>query len=65
MFLKRQLLRRVITTTVNEQQYRFRSRLPFNTVVLFVPQQEAWVVERMGKFYKTLSPVRFLITDFY
>ena len=28
-----------------------------NTVILFVPQQEAWVVERMGKFYKTLSPV--------
>jgi regulator of protease activity HflC (stomatin/prohibitin superfamily) len=40
-----------------EQQYRFRSRLPFNTVVLFVPQQEAWVTERMGKFYKTLTPV--------
>ena len=24
---------------------------------MFVPQQEAWVVERMGKFYKTLNPV--------
>lgn len=28
-----------------------------NTGILFVPQQEAWVVERMGKFYKTLNPV--------
>lgn len=25
-------------------------------MILFVPQQEAWVVERMGKFYKTLNP---------
>ncbi|PIK52259.1 putative stomatin-like protein 2, mitochondrial [Apostichopus japonicus] len=33
-----------------------------NTVVLFVPQQEAWVVERMGKFYKVLNPgLNFLI----
>ncbi|CAF1517630.1 unnamed protein product [Rotaria sp. Silwood1] len=54
--VSRRLLQRVITSTANEQQYRFRSRTPFNTVVLFVPQQEAWVVERMGKFYKTLNP---------
>ncbi|CAL2030678.1 unnamed protein product [Caenorhabditis brenneri] len=27
-----------------------------NTVINFVPQQEAWVVERMGKFYKILEP---------
>jgi hypothetical protein len=50
-------LQRVITTAASEQQYRFRSSLPYNTVILFVPQQEAWVVERMGKFYKTLNPV--------
>ncbi|CAF0884526.1 unnamed protein product [Adineta ricciae] len=54
--VSRRLLQRAITTATTEQQYRFRSRLPFNTVVLFVPQQEAWVVERMGKFYKTLNP---------
>lgn len=24
---------------------------------MFVPQQEAWVVERMGKFHKILNPV--------
>jgi len=27
-----------------------------NTLINFVPQQEAWVVERMGKFYKVLEP---------
>ena len=30
-----------------------------NMIINFVPQQEAWVVERMGKFYKTLDPVCF------
>ncbi len=25
-------------------------------MVMFVPQQEAWVVERMGKFSKILEP---------
>ncbi|KAK4328393.1 hypothetical protein Pmani_001218 [Petrolisthes manimaculis] len=39
-----------VTTT------RWRSNLPLNTVVLFVPQQEAWVVERMGKFHTVLEP---------
>ncbi|XP_039401815.1 stomatin-like protein 2, mitochondrial isoform X1 [Mauremys reevesii] len=33
-----------------------------NTVVLFVPQQEAWVVERMGRFHRILEPgLNFLI----
>ncbi|CAD6186138.1 unnamed protein product [Caenorhabditis auriculariae] len=27
-----------------------------NTVINFVPQQEAWVVERMGRFYRILEP---------
>ncbi|KAJ2367380.1 Stomatin [Coemansia sp. RSA 2611] len=31
-------------------------RLPTNTVVKFVPQQEAWVVERMGRFSRILEP---------
>lgn len=38
------------------QQVRFRSSTPINTMVMFVPQQEAWVVERMGKFSKILEP---------
>ncbi|MEQ2171667.1 hypothetical protein GOODEAATRI_013152 [Goodea atripinnis] len=33
-----------------------------NTVVLFVPQQEAWVVERMGRYHRILEPgLNFLI----
>ncbi|KAF1364731.1 hypothetical protein EJ07DRAFT_161718 [Lizonia empirigonia] len=31
-------------------------RLPTNTVVRFVPQQTAWIVERMGKFNRILEP---------
>ncbi|XP_048736175.2 stomatin-like protein stl-1 [Ostrea edulis] len=39
------------------QNMTFSSRsLPMNTVVLFVPQQEAWVVERFGKFDRILNP---------
>lgn len=35
---------------------------PFNTAILFVPQQEAWVVERFGKYHLTLNPgLNFLI----
>ncbi|EPS44001.1 hypothetical protein H072_2025 [Dactylellina haptotyla CBS 200.50] len=30
--------------------------LPANTIVRFVPQQTAWVVERMGKFHRILEP---------
>lgn len=37
---------------------RLSSGLPVNIGVLFVPQQEAWVVERMGKFHRILEPVR-------
>uniref|UniRef100_A0AAY4AMX4 Stomatin-like protein 2, mitochondrial n=1 Tax=Denticeps clupeoides TaxID=299321 RepID=A0AAY4AMX4_9TELE len=41
---------------------RWASSLPMNTVVLFVPQQEAWVVERMGRFHRILEPgLNFLI----
>lgn len=35
---------------------RGRHSLPYNTVAVFVPHQEAWVVERMGKFHKILEP---------
>ncbi|CAH0590252.1 unnamed protein product [Chrysodeixis includens] len=35
---------------------RSRSTTPLNTVVMFVPQQEAWIVERMGKFHRILEP---------
>ncbi|XP_055064819.1 stomatin-like protein 2, mitochondrial [Misgurnus anguillicaudatus] len=43
-------------------QQRWASSLPMNTVILFVPQQEAWVVERMGRFHRILEPgLNFLI----
>ncbi|KAJ5802453.1 Stomatin-like protein 2 [Penicillium pulvis] len=33
-----------------------RPTLPANTIVRFVPQQTAWIVERMGKFHRILEP---------
>ncbi|KAF4122173.1 Regulator of protease HflC, stomatin/prohibitin superfamily [Geosmithia morbida] len=36
--------------------YFQRQRLPANTVIRFVPQQTAWIVERMGKFNRILEP---------
>lgn len=38
------------------QPIRQRSYTPVNTVIMFVPQQEAWIVERMGKFHRILDP---------
>ncbi|KAM9262115.1 stomatin-like protein 2, mitochondrial isoform 2-T2 [Morus bassanus] len=34
-----------------------------NIGVLFVPQQEAWVVERMGKFHRILEPASYGVED--
>uniref|UniRef100_A0A8C1ISV6 Stomatin-like protein 2, mitochondrial n=1 Tax=Cyprinus carpio TaxID=7962 RepID=A0A8C1ISV6_CYPCA len=49
-------------TTLIKAPQRWASSLPVNTVVLFVPQQEAWVVERMGRFHRILEPgLNFLI----
>ncbi|KAF9434533.1 hypothetical protein BGZ76_007862 [Entomortierella beljakovae] len=33
-----------------------RRSLPLNTIIKFVPQQEAWIVERMGRFSRVLEP---------
>ncbi|MDI1490796.1 MAG: Synaptotagmin-like protein 2 [Ramalina farinacea] len=33
-----------------------RPSLPANTIIRFVPQQTAWIVERMGKFSRILPP---------
>lgn len=41
---------------------RCKSYLPINTIIMFVPQQEAWVVERMGRFHEIMDPgVNFLL----
>lgn len=36
--------------------YFQKPSLPANTIVRFVPQQTAWIVERMGKFNRILQP---------
>ncbi|KAK9688370.1 Synaptotagmin-like protein 2 [Basidiobolus ranarum] len=41
-----------------------RKRVPRNTIVKFVPQQEAWVVERMGKFNRVLEPGLAILVPF-
>lgn len=41
---------------MNYNAKRGRHSLPVNSVIVFVPQQEAWVVERMGKFHEILEP---------
>uniref|UniRef100_A0A4W5PC64 Stomatin-like protein 2, mitochondrial n=1 Tax=Hucho hucho TaxID=62062 RepID=A0A4W5PC64_9TELE len=56
------LLRTVPALWATQAQQRWVSSLPMNTVVLFVPQQESWVVERMGRFHRILEPgLNFLI----
>merc|ERR1719354_202250 len=36
-------------------QFSHGGQLPVNTIIKFVPQQEAWIVERMGKYNRTLE----------
>ncbi|KAJ6663063.1 hypothetical protein lerEdw1_010884 [Lerista edwardsae] len=56
------LLRESLRQPLPAVRRRWSSSLPMNTVVLFVPQQEAWVVERMGRFHRILEPgLNFLI----
>ncbi|XP_072742587.1 stomatin-like protein stl-1 [Anoplolepis gracilipes] len=38
------------------QNSRYKPLTPINTVIMFVPQQQAWIVERMGRFHKILEP---------
>ncbi|KAL4781010.1 hypothetical protein BJX76DRAFT_336383 [Aspergillus varians] len=41
-----------------------RPTLPLNTVIRFVPQQTAWIVERMGKFHRILEPGLAILAPF-
>lgn len=41
-----------------------RNFLPTNTVIRFVPQQTAWIVERMGKFHRILDPGLAILAPF-
>jgi len=57
----RSLARTAIVPRLVLRQFAYASSAT-NTIINFVPQQEAWVVERMGKFYKILEPgLNFLI----
>src|SRR5437762_54635 len=40
----------------SSSSYFQRPSLPANTIIRFVPQQTAWIVERMGKFNRILEP---------
>lgn len=42
--------------SVSPSTYFQRPSLPANTIIRFVPQQTAWIVERMGKFNRILDP---------
>lgn len=44
--------------------YFQRPALPANTVIRFVPQQTAWIVERMGKFSRILKPGLAILVPF-
>ncbi|ROT43761.1 SPFH domain/Band 7 family protein [Sodiomyces alkalinus F11] len=44
--------------------YFQKPSLPANTVVRFVPQQTAWIVERMGKFNRILEPGLAILVPF-
>lgn len=49
--------RRTLTSGSNGSMTFFQQQsLPANTIVRFVPQQTAWIVERMGKFHRILEP---------
>lgn len=41
-----------------------RQVLPANTIIRFVPQQTAWIVERMGKFHRILDPGLAILVPF-
>jgi regulator of protease activity HflC (stomatin/prohibitin superfamily) len=63
MTLASQIARPLRLTLINNPQtvrtlttYSSRRRLPSNTIVKFVPQQEQWIVERFGKFSRILNP---------
>lgn len=44
--------------------YFQRPSLPTNTIIRFVPQQTAWIVERMGKFNRILEPGLAILVPF-
>ncbi|XP_013109418.1 stomatin-like protein 2, mitochondrial [Stomoxys calcitrans] len=54
--LARQVITRRRCTNALIHQCRTKTSTPMNTIIMFVPQQEAWIVERMGRFHRILEP---------
>lgn len=52
------------TQSAAPASYFQRPSLPANTIIRFVPQQTAWIVERMGKFNRILQPGFALLIPF-
>ncbi|KAI9695801.1 MAG: hypothetical protein M1836_006067 [Candelina mexicana] len=46
----------ISSSTTTPPSYFTRPSLPANTIIRFVPQQTAWIVERMGRFNRILEP---------
>jgi hypothetical protein len=44
--------------------FQTQKRPPANTIIRFVPQQTAWIVERMGKFNRILEPGLAILVPF-
>ncbi|KAF2706551.1 hypothetical protein K504DRAFT_458948 [Pleomassaria siparia CBS 279.74] len=44
--------------------FQTQRRPPANTIIRFVPQQTAWIVERMGKFNRILEPGLAILVPF-
>jgi len=52
----------MVATLISGAGVGSRRNLPHNTIIKFVPQQEAWIIERFGKYNDTLLPgLNFLI----
>lgn len=52
------------TSSLPPPSYFQKPSLPANTIIRFVPQQTAWIVERMGKFNRILQPGLAILVPF-
>ena len=50
-----QLASSAASRDIQQQSLRYRHSARLNSAVVFVPQQEAWIIERMGRFHRILG----------
>ncbi|KAJ1514621.1 hypothetical protein HMI54_009211 [Coelomomyces lativittatus] len=43
-------------STIPNSSLDYNTQVPWNTIIKFVPHQEAWVIEKFGKFSRILHP---------